>query len=90
MKAYLTTEEMEKTCHKRKAPTRREFESTSNGKKANTLSHQCKIQSSFLDFDYVPEIVEDMNKEIMTENDKATQTDVSKYVLACQIANRVE
>ena len=82
---------MEKTCHKRKAPTRREFESTSNGKKANTLSHQRKIQSSFLDFDYVPEIVEDMSKEIiMTENDKATQTDVSKYVLACQIANRVE
>ena len=58
--------------------------------KAKTLSHQGKIQSSFLDLDDVPEIIQDMNKEIMTENDKATQTDVSKYVLACQIANRVE
>ncbi|XP_074613320.1 uncharacterized protein LOC141873274 [Acropora palmata] len=90
LKANLTTEEMEKRCRKRKAPTRREFESTSNGKKAKTLSHQGKIQSSFLDLDDVPEIIQDMNKEIMTENDKATQTDVSKYVLACQIANRVE
>ena len=49
LKATLTTVEMEKTCHKRKAPTRREFESTSNGKKAKTLSHQGKIQSSFPD-----------------------------------------
>ena len=49
LKATLTTEEMEKTCHKRKAQTRREFESTSNGKKAKTLSHQGKIQSSFPD-----------------------------------------
>ena len=81
---------MEKTCHKRKAPTRREFQSTCNGKKTKTLSHQRKIQSSFLDSDDFPEIVENMNKEIMTESDKATQTDVSKYVLACQIANRVE
>ena len=81
---------MEKRCRKRKAPTRREFESTSNGKKAKTLSHQGKIQSSFLDLDDDPEIIQDMNTEIMTENDKATQTDVSKYVLAGQIANRVE
>ena len=90
LKANLTSEEMEKRCRKRKAPTRREFESTSNGKKAKTLSHQGKIQSSFLDLDDDPEIIQDMNKEIMTENDKATQTDVSKYVLAGQIANRVE
>ena len=90
LKATLTTEEMEKTCRNRKAPTRRELESTSNGKKAKTLSHQGKIPPSFLDLGDVPEIVEDVNKEIMTENDKATQTDVSKYLLACQIANRVE
>ncbi|PFX23510.1 hypothetical protein AWC38_SpisGene11949 [Stylophora pistillata] len=36
------------------------------------------------------EIVEDTNEEIMIENDKATQTRVSKYDLAGQIANRVE
>lgn len=61
-------------------------------RKPKLYSHQGKIQSSFLDLDDVPEIVEDMNEEIMTENDKANQTDVSnsKYVLACQIANRVE
>ena len=56
-----------------------EFESTSNGKKAKTLSHQGKIQSSFLDLDDVPEIVEDMNEEIMTENDKATISQLSLH-----------
>ena len=61
-------------------------------RKPKLYSHQGKIQSSFLDLDDVPEIVEDMNEDIMTENDKANQTDVwnSKYVLAFQIANRVE
>lgn len=61
-------------------------------RKPKLYSHQGKIQSSFPDLDDVPEIVEDMNEDIMTENDKANQTDVSnsKYVLACQIANRVE
>ena len=61
-------------------------------RKPKLYSHQCKNQSSFPDLDDVPEIVEDMNEDIMTENDKANQTEVSnsKYVLACQIANRVE
>lgn len=61
-------------------------------RKPKLYSHQGKIQSSFLDLGDVPEILEDMNEEIMTENDKANRTDVSnsKYVLACQIANRVE
>ena len=90
LKATLTTEEMEKTSYKRKALKRQEFESTSNGRKAKTLSHQGKIQSSLFDLDDIPEIVEDMNEEIMTGNDKATQTDISNYVLDGQISNRIE
>ena len=31
-----------------------------------------------------------MNEEIMTENDKATQTDVSNYISDGQISNRIE